>query len=302
MDYLYWEYGRSGHTYSCGRQVSVNLETGTVELYQYCGVTALPGAVGKLSYFLPGIPDQLMPRLRPAVLILPGGGYSHTSQREMEPVALHFTARGWAAFTLEYTCAPSAAFPAQLREAAMAMRYIRENGDRFAIAGDGTAAIGFSAGGHLCGLLGTLFAGPELSDIAPPEIVRPDALGLCYPVAVSWGRTHEGSFENISGGDPALRARLSLDKLVRPDMPPVFLWHTRDDGSVPVRNSILLANALEEAGVDFSLRIYRHGQHGLSTADDLVYRDVPDTSPDVPGWLDSMMGFFTELGFRIRDL
>ena len=183
----------------------------------------------------------------------------------------------------------------------MAMGYIRENADEFDMDPHMGAAVGFSAGGHLCGTLGTMYDCPELAglDLDP----RPDALCLCYPVAVSWGHTHEESFENISRGNPNLRHRLSLDRLVRPDMPPVFLWHTRDDGSVPCRNSLILAQALEERGVEFTLHIYNHGRHGLSTADEAVYPAdaVPEVSRDVPGWPEAAMEFFREQGFRITD-
>lgn len=277
--------------------------TETVELYGYFSVNPPENAVGRLTCWVQQTSEQVSSaRKRPAVLILPGGGYSRTSPREAEPVALRFVAMGYAAFVLEYSCVPMG-FPVSLREAAMAMIYIREQAERFEIDTHMVAAVGFSAGGHLCGTLGTMYDCREVADLAGPERIRPDALGLCYPVAISWGRTHEGSFENISCGDQNLRARLSLDQLVRTDMPPVFLWHTRDDGSVPCRNSLVLASALEEAGVDFTLHLYRHGPHGLSTGDAMAYpaHGIPEISWDVPGWLDSMARFFGEIGFCITD-
>lgn len=274
-----------------------------VDLYQYYGLTPPTGAAPRLTVLHYETPERIGGRrTRPGVLILPGGGYGRTSDREAEPVALRFAALGYIPFVLRYSCAPHA-FPISLREAALAMRYIRENGEAFDIDSHMVAAVGFSAGGHLCGMLGTLYDGDEVADIGPKELIRPDALGLCYPVALSWGRTHEESFENISGGDKALRERLSLEKLVREDMPPVFLWHTREDASVPCRNSLVLACALEEAGVDFSLHIYHRGKHGLSNADETVYPAgaVPPVSWDVPGWLEAMVRFFGEKGLAIKD-
>ena len=275
-----------------------------VDVYQEFAVSRENVEAGHLSAWIPHVPNAVSTnRKRPAVLILPGGGYGHTSQREAEPVALRFAARGYAAFVLHYSCAPSR-FPVALREAAMSMAYIRRNANRFGVDPAMVAAMGFSAGGHLCGTLGTMYDAPEVADVGAPEELRPDALALCYPVAVSWGNTHRESFLNLTGGDPALTERLSLDRLVRPDMPPVFLWHTRDDGSVPCRNSLILANRLEEAGVDFSMHIYRHGCHGLSTADELVYPAgaVPTVSRDVPGWPEAALGFFEEIGFKITDI
>ncbi len=285
-------------------KVIQKMEIKIVKLYQHYGFPADPGAKGQLTCWIQHTSREVSAcRRRPAVLILPGGAYAWTSSRESEPVALRFVSRGYAAFVLDYSCAPMG-FPVSLREAAMAMRYIRENAECFEVDPHMVAALGFSAGGHLCGCLGTMYDCPEMADLAPSEMIRPDALALCYPVAVSWGATHEMSFENISRGDAALRKRLSLDSLVRRDMPPVFLWHTRDDASVPVRNSLVLAQALEAAGVDFAMRIYRHGQHGLSTADEMVYPvgSVPDASPDVPDWVEAAIRFFTEIGLKIQDL
>lgn len=275
----------------------------TINLYTYFNLQPPAHSAGRLTCWVQQTSPEVSPcRRRPAILILPGGGYSRTSARESEPVALQFVARGYAAFVLEYSCAPLG-FPVSLREAAMAMIYIRQQAQCFEIDPQMVAAMGFSAGGHLCGTLGTMYDSPEVQDLGPAEQIRPDGLGLCYPVAVSWGKTHEGSFENLTRGDRDLRDRLSLEKLVRPDMPPVFLWHTRDDGSVPCRNSLILACALEEAGVDFVLHLYRQGPHGLSTGDAMAYPAwrIPRTSWDVTGWLNSMVRFFAEIGFCVTD-
>lgn len=274
----------------------------TWDLYEVFGLPRMGGG-GRLTAWSVQTPDTVSTkRRRPAVLILPGGGYEHVSARESEPVALRFLARGWVPFVLSYSVAP-ATFPTALREAALAMTFIRREGTRLEADPEQVACVGFSAGGHLCGTLATLFDAPEVSDLAPPEVLRPDALGLCYPVAVSWGRTHAGSFENLCGGDETLARRLSLDRLARADMPPTFLWCTRDDGSVPCRNTLLLAQALDAAGVDFALRVYRHGKHGLSVADAQAFPAgaLPDFSPELPAWPEEMMAFFAESGLTIRD-
>ncbi len=282
-------------------QVLQKMEQHLVDLYKYWGQERPDGGSGWLRCYVQGnavyTGDS---RVRPGVLVIPGGGYTHVSPREAEPVALRFLCRGYQAFVLEYSVAP-VRHPAQLREAAMAMGYIRREAATLGVASHRIAAVGFSAGGHLCGMLGTLFDAPEAAQFGH---VRPDALGLCYPVAVSWGDTHEGSFLALCGDDSALRQQLSLDRLARPDMPPVYLWHTRDDNAVPCRNTILLAEAVEEKGVPLALRMYLHGHHGLSTADEQVYPagKIPPMSPDLPGWPEEMMAFFRENGLKIEDL
>lgn len=275
----------------------------TVDLYEHFGYSKPDHADGRLCCYILDTAAAISPsRRHPAVLVIPGGGYCHVSAREGEPVALRFLNRGYCAFVLQYSVAP-VRFPTALREAAMAMRYIREHSASLFVDAGMVAAMGFSAGGHLCGCLGTMFDSHEVSDIGDGALLRPDGLGLCYPVAVSWGPTHEGSFDCLCGGDLPLRHSLSLDRRIRPDMPPVFLWHTRDDACVPCRNSLILAEGLDSAGVAFALHIYRNGQHGLSTADQQAYPvwQVPAISSDVPGWVDGMLGFFGEIGFSMTD-
>ena len=280
------------------------MEIRKINLYQEFGIPAPEGAQGILTCWLPELRREVNEnRIRPAVLVIPGGGYAMTSAREKESVALGFTARGYAAFVLEYSVAP-VVFPTALREAAMAMRYIRENAMELAIDPGKVAATGFSAGGHLCGTLGMLYESPVVADIGDAQLIRPDALGLCYPVAIAWGKTHEGSFRNLTGtDDKAVWEKYSLDRLVRPDMPPVFLWTTRDDQTVPCRNTLVLAQALEEKGVDFAMHVYRQGRHGLGVANELVYpaSQIPAHSWDVPGWLDAEIRFFADCGIKIED-
>ena len=277
------------------------LQTKVINLYEHFGVPCPEFGRGELTcLYLETSGEMKTLRRRPAVLVIPGGGYSGVSDREAEPIALRFMHRGYAAFVLRYAVKP-AVFPTALREAAMAMRYIRENAELFEV--NKVAAIGFSAGGHLCGTLGTAYDCLEVQDIASGEVIRPDALGLCYPVAVAWGKTHAGSFRNISGGNEELAMRLSIDRLVRPDMPPVYIWHTRDDQGVPVRNSLILSEALAEAGVDFAMQICHSGKHGLATADENTYLSykLPEISADIPGWEDRMITFFKECGITIQD-
>lgn len=274
-----------------------------INIYEEYGLRKPENAIGRLTCYIQDVHETLYPTRRyPAVLVLPGGGYAYTSPREGEPIAMEFYARGYSAFVLEYTCAP-AKFPAALREAVLAMDYIRKNAAEWDIDPRKVAAIGFSAGGHLCGCLGTMYDCPEVSDLVTGNQARPDAIALCYPVAVSWGDTHEGSFSNLTGDNQALRDRLSLDRLVRKDMPPVFLWHTRTDATVPVRNSLVLAVSLDKAQIPFAMHIYGTGRHGLSLPDARTHpaNELPEVSLDMKHWVEECAGFFAEKGLVITD-
>ena len=143
--------------------------------------------------------------------------------------------------------------------------------------------MGFSAGGHAAAHIGIRW-----QDMPQKEACCPDAMILCYPVITAGPHAHRGSIENLLGENHnALCAEVSLENHVTDDTPPTFLWHTWEDGAVPVENSLLLASALRAHGVPCEMHIYQRGGHGMSLGSDQVYApDNPNIHPECQGWID----------------
>lgn len=272
----------------------------TIDLYNYYHIPRERHTGGKLTVYARAANPENTPHIRPAVLIVPGGGYRFLSFREGEPVALRFLSEGYAAFVLEYSI--FTAFPAPLIEAALAMKYIRENAEAYRIDPDLIAAAGFSAGGHLTGMLATLYGAKQVTDVIGGGHVRPDAVILSYPVITTGVKTHADTANTISGGDPELMRRLSLETCVTKDSSPAFIWHTMEDDCVPVENALLMAQAYRAAGVPFELHIFEKGGHGLSTADIEVTNargDYGDRAA-VREWLPLALNFLKARGFEVK--
>ena len=66
---------------------------------------------------------------------------------------------------------------------------------------------------------------------------------------------------------------MSLENQVTHTMPPTFIWHTAEDQTVPVENSLLMTMALRRADVPVELHIFPKGEHGLSLATKHVERE-----------------------------
>ena len=220
---------------------------------------ALPGG-GKLELYLrspaPAMPNALR---RPLVLVVPGGGYTHVSPREGDPVALQFAAAGYHTAVLHYAVGDSARDALPMRQLAQAIGLGRQHAEQWNILPDQIALCGFSAGGHLA-LSGAVWEIPGMADQP-----RPNALLLAYPVVTAGEYAHRDSFVQLTGTqDVAAHQRFTLEDKITPATPPVFVWHTMEDETVPVENTLLLLNALHKAGVPCEAHLFEKGRHGTS--------------------------------------
>lgn len=214
---------------------------------------------------------------RGLVIVLPGGGYQYQAGHEGEPVAMKFAAAGYHSAVLYYRT-QTGKHTDPLEDIARTIRLIRERAEEWLVKEDEIFVCGFSAGGHLAASIGVFWDQPFLSELcgAPNESLRPNGLILGYPVITAQGDfKHEGSFQNLTGGDESLREWASLEKHVSEHTPPTFLWHTADDPGVPAENSLMFAAALSAHKIPYEMHIYPHGMHGQSIAEDHIVKYRP---------------------------
>ena len=246
-----------------------------LHLKDYFSVLGENGADPTLEVYLPYNMTEMgwQDRKRPCMVVCPGGGYSMCSQREAEPIALHFLPEGFNVFILKYTCAP-AKFPTQLREVAAVMEIIYKNADDWNCDTSKVSIIGFSAGGHLAAHYSTMFDCKEVREVFP-ESKSVNGSILSYPVITAQeGKCHAGSFKNLVGHHPLTEEEMnyfSVERCVKENTPPAFIWHTAADNVVPVISSLRYATALSKYNIPFELQIYPEGRHGLATADLQTY-------------------------------
>lgn len=200
-----------------------------------------------LTAYVPDISDE-MPnmKIKPAVLVFPGGAYKFCSDREAEPVAFEFMAKGYNVFILRYSLNEHSVFPTPLNDAVQALTLIRQKSAEWCTNPDKIAVCGFSAGGHLAAAVSTM------------SEVKPDACILGYPCIL----------QEI--GDVLANPVPSLNEFVTDKTPPTFIVSAADDGLVPVKHSLEYAKALGENGVSYEMHIFSRGGHGFSTSTSVV--------------------------------
>ena len=212
-------------------------------------VTLAPNQAVLTCYLQDQSPKMPNAAIRPAMLVVPGGGYQYCSDREGEPVALAYMAQGFNAFVLRYTADATTPIDKALQDGAAAMDYLRANAAELEIDPQQIAAVGFSAGGHLVASL------------------------------------------TVAG-----RQEPDLHALVDDDTPPTFLFATQGDALVPVKNSLVFADALADHSIPFALHIFPTGAHGISLA--TACTSGPEASrvnPATAQWLPMSVDFLQKL-------
>lgn len=236
---------------------------------------------------------------RPALLVIPGGGYRKLVEHEGDPVAWEFFTAGFHTFVLTYSIwredSPAPLGWTPLAQAAQALRLIRAHASEWDVHPRRVAVMGFSAGGHLAGSCAVLWDRPELRARlgAADGENRPDAAVLAYPAALTLGPyAHPRARTCLAGdGDPA---PFDLPSQVRPDTPPCFVWSTMADEHVPVENSLALIQALRQNGVPCELHLYTEGRHGLGLGTVEAVEPHPHLATWVPlckRWLGDRLDF-----------
>ena len=206
-----------------------------------------------------------------ALIICPGGGYARHAPLTTEPIAEWLNSIGISAFVLRYSLAPER-HPAPLTELQTAIRTVRSSAAKYNLDPTRVGVIGFSAGGHLASTVSTRFDFGSASSADPIHTIssRPDVVLLGYPVISFDEYSHAGKVNSLLGNEPdeQLREGLSNHKQVTAQTPPTFIWHTADDPTVSVQNSLLYASALSTNDVPFELHVFPHGPHGTGLASD----------------------------------
>jgi acetyl esterase/lipase len=204
-----------------------------------------------------------------AVVVAPGGAYRGLAANlEGRQVADWFAARGVTAFVLRYRLGKTYLYPTPLLDARRAIRFVRSHAADFDVAPERIGMMGFSAGGHLTAMAGTMFE-PGREDASDPvehASSRPDFIILGYPWlnAMTPNQKSLSYCSALGIPEPECGAfeQYSPDRHVTKDTPPAFIYHTTDDELVPVDASVSFYRALAAAGVSAEMHLFRAGKHG----------------------------------------
>lgn len=215
---------------------------------------------------------------RPAVVVIPGGGYRFCSDREADPVAMVYLKAGYHVFILRYSVGEDAAWPTPLEDYDEAMALIDARAEEWHVLTDKIAVVGFSAGGHLAGAAATMAKRRPAAAILGYAVLRKET-------ALELGLTMPGIPEHVD------------EKTC-----PCFLFATRTDSVVPIQNTLDMMNALNRFQTAFECHIYGYGPHGFSTGDPSIQSRETIFPQRAGDWTTDSVAFlrdlFGDFGFK----
>ena len=230
-----------------------------------------------------------------AVIIFPGGGYTIIAAgHEGYDVAKNFNKMGISAFVVKYRIPDDQTMVQKeigpLQDAQRAIQLVRQRAKEWHLDPKKIGILGFSAGGHLASTAGTHFNKVVIANKYKTSL-RPDFMILVYPV-ISFTDSigHIGSRDQLIGKNPTKEKikEYSNEFNVSRETPPTFLVHAKDDGAVPVSNSLHFYEALQKNKVPSEIYIYEKGGHGFglnNSTSHLKWMDLVSQWMLKNGWL-----------------
>ena len=213
-----------------------------------------------------------------AVVVCPGGSYSHTMGIATEgfEVAEWLNSQGISAFVLKYRVGSQLYHhPAMIQDAQMTIHYVRQHAAEYGIDPNKVGTMGFSAGGHLVTMTGAFAKDNYIQDLGVADNIslKPNFVVPVYPVvSMQDSIAHQRSRRNLLTRhyNEGQQTHFSMELSIPKDMPPVFLVTAKDDPVVMYQNSVVLDQALTQAGVKHRFMLYNTGGHGYGLSETIA--------------------------------
>jgi acetyl esterase/lipase len=237
---------------------------------------------------------------RPAVLFIHGGGWRNGSKAAHAEAAARLARSGYVAASINYRLTPDGVFPRAVQDCLCALSFLRAHADEWGIDPARVAVAGYSAGGHLAGLVGVAADDPRLApDCAagptfPPAAAIPgagpmDLLDFQHDVVVD--------FVGVSAEEDPERWELASPlSHVGPDEPPFLFIHGSGDWFVEIDQARRMDEALRAAGNDSRVLELDGGGHLLNPGDQVGDLRVEMSMESPEAWLAIMDFLERKLG------
>ena len=209
----------------------------------------------------------------PVIVFVHGGGWKN-GNKERGRRGAWMVPHGFAVASINYRLIGAGKWPDQINDCYAAVRWVRDNAQKYNLDGERVGCWGTSAGGHLAALMGTRpFPGMESTSSRVQAVMDwygPSELLSMPPNNVGNGRT-EADIAKSNGAQllgatvrdvPKLAKDASALDQVSKDSAPFLIMHGTADKGVPLVQSEKLHAKLVAHGVESTLLAHEGAGHG----------------------------------------
>jgi acetyl esterase/lipase len=204
----------------------------------------------------------------PGMLVVHGGAWRVGTRAQLASVAARFAENGYTAVAISYRLAPQSKFPAQIYDCQAAVRWMRAHADELKIDPLRIGGFGYSAGGHLVALLGTMTGDELLEDGLPanaPSTRLQCVLAGGAPCDFRDIPPNVGFLSYWLAGTPAERPEnyrnASPANFISADDPPMYFFSGENDLLVPISSPQQMVASLTKAGVEAAIHPVKNAGH-----------------------------------------
>lgn len=199
----------------------------------------------------------------PAMVFFSGGGWYNCSMTQFEPQAKYFAKRGIVCFLVEYRVWSThrASIFDCIADAKSAIRYLKENAQKYKVDKDQIIAVGGSSGGHLAAATAMTEGYDDPNDDLSVSS-KPNALILYNPV-IDLGP----SDTEVFGWIGEKYKDLSPLHNIKPKTPPTVMFYGTEDGGISMEASAYFCAAMRAVGSRCDLFLYEGQEHGFFNYD-----------------------------------
>ncbi len=210
----------------------------------------------------------------PCLVFIHGGGWKSGKREDYHLYCVKFAKMGYVVATISYRLRDVAPYPAAVKDAKCAVRWVRANAKELNIDPNRIAAIGGSAGGYLAMMIGyssdvKQFEGeggnPEVSSRVQAVV------NLYGPVDLTteYARNHgliTGFLKKSYEEDQDIYKQASPLTHLTKDDPPTLILHGTIDDLVPISQADKLAAGLKKQNIPVQYERLKGWPHGMDLA------------------------------------
>ncbi|MHC5540026.1 alpha/beta hydrolase fold domain-containing protein [Singulisphaera rosea] len=224
--------------------------------------------------------------LRPAIISVHGGRWTRGNRRDSSAIKVdQWAGFGFFAMAIDYRLTGCTPVPACYQDVQCAIRFVHANAEKYKIDPKQVFLIGQSAGGHMVSLAATLGDGPYPRtggwEKASNDVKAVISVAGNYDLL---GKDCWGDLWKPNGVESEEARKLASPiQHVKKSMPPILIFHSDNDKSVPIAIGLRMVETLKNAGASHVFHHYPTMGH-MGINDEVITKSLEfiKALPDAP--------------------